>query len=225
MSVGQGILPPSTSACVAVQEAAAHARPHTDIQNAHPSTSMINHSPNMHTPAHSRPPATMHVLVQTPQLSREAGFVTHEATTSSTHKEATHAHEATIPVATARRCSSVASSSVANSSGCICSGTRHHSSSSRGSCSSDSCSSGSYHTPADVSTRTALHSHAQFTLTHTANPNPNPSNPNPITPTPTLTLALALVSANGMHKVHTAVISIHRAITRPLPMHHWVPVA
>ena len=34
-----------------------------------------------------------------------------------------------------------------------------------------------------------------------------------------------LVSANGVHKVHTAVISIHRAITRMLPMPHWVPVA
>ena len=34
-----------------------------------------------------------------------------------------------------------------------------------------------------------------------------------------------LVSANGMHKVHTAMISIHRAITRSLPMLHWVPVA
>ena len=35
----------------------------------------------------------------------------------------------------------------------------------------------------------------------------------------------ALVSANGVHKVYTAVISIHRAITRLLPMPHWVPVA
>ena len=35
----------------------------------------------------------------------------------------------------------------------------------------------------------------------------------------------ALVSADGVHKVHTAVINIHMAITRLLPMPHCVPVA
>ena len=34
-----------------------------------------------------------------------------------------------------------------------------------------------------------------------------------------------LVSASGVHKVYTAVISIHRAIAWTLPMPHWVPVA